>query len=586
MKKILILIGLLFVAINLMAEPIGEQRAHQIASEFFEQHSTRSEGDINLEWAGDCINDESDTGSSLDSSLIYIYNRGTNGGFVVVAGDSNITPILAYSFDMTLNTDKMADATAAILDAWCRQVEGARKAAIPISGTTSHTATRSHDAVLYATARWNQGEPYNRETPLYNGKRSLTGCVATAMSIICHYNRWPEKGIGTTPEYSYTDYYGQYRTIEANTLGRTYEYNKMLTSYSEGCYTDELANAVAALMKDIGTSVKMNYHYTQSGALDRNALCAFAKYFGYSKNARLTHGATFSTEVWTEMIRENLRNFGPTYFSGVDAYGSGHAFVVDGFDSGDYFHFNFGWGGSGNGYYLIPSIENYLHQAAILYLTPDKSGTSTYVDDIRLVTYSTENYKYRGLKSDATSYTTGSTFYCLMGGFSNYGITTFDGQVKLVLCDKNGVWKEELQTINITELESGYFLYMPNPVATTITSNIEQDDRLRLYYKGQNSTDWQWARSKDLKEVDDELLVSASPKELAKGISFEYDKANGAMTFWSKHATTANVYNSKTNEFIGSIGIEANNGASYTSADSVVWEFTLGGEPYRITIKQ
>jgi hypothetical protein len=127
---------------------------------------------------------------------------------------------------------------------------------------------------------------------------------------------------------------------------------------------------------------------------------------------------------------------------------------------------------------------------------------------------------------------------------------------------------------------------MPRPVATTITSNIEQGDRLRLYYKGQNSTDWQWARSKDLKEVDDELLVSASPKELAKGLSFEYDKANGAMTFWSKHATTAYVYNSKTDEFIGSIGIEANNGASYTSTDSVIWEFTLGGEPYRISVKK
>ena len=586
MKKILILVGLLFVAVNLMAEPIGEQRARQIATEFFAQRSTRVAGDINLEWAGDCITDESDTGSSLDSSLIYIYNRGADGGFVVVAGDSNITPILAYSFDMTLNTSNMADATAAILDAWCRQVEGARKAAKPISGTTMRAATRSNDAILYATALWNQEEPYNREAPVYNGARSVTGCVATAMSIICHYNRWPERGVGTTPEYSYYDYYGQYRTVEANTLGRAYEYNKMLTSYIEGSYTDELANAVAALMKDMGTSVKMSYHFTQSGAYSSDALCAFTKYFGYTKNARLTHGATFSTEVWTEMIRENLRNYGPTYFSGADAYGGGHAFVVDGFDSGDYFHFNFGWSGVGNGYYLMPSIDYYQRQAAILYLAPDKDGTSTYVDDIRLVEYSSDSYSYRGLKSDATSYATGSTFNCLMGGFSNYGATMFDGQVKLVLCDKNGAWKEELHTINVTNLESGYFVFMPSPVATTISSNIEQGDRLRLYYKGQNSDDWQWARSKDLKEVDDELLVSASPKELAKGISFEYDKANGAMTFWSKHATTARVYNRETNEFIGSIGIEANNGASYTSTDSVIWEFTLGGEPYRITIKQ
>lgn len=586
MKKTLVLVALLFAAVNLMAEPIGEQRARQIASEFFSQRATRAAGDITLEWAGDNINESSATGNALNSSLMYIYNRGTNGGFVVVAGDSNITPILAYSFDMTLDTNNMAEATKAILDAWCRQVESARKAAKPISGTTMRAATRANDAILYETALWNQEEPYNREAPVYNGARSVTGCVATAMSIICYYHRWPEKGMGTTPEYSYNDYYGIYRTVEANTLGRKYEYDKMLMSYTGSNYTDEQANAVAALMKDLGTSVMMSYHFTQSGAYDSNALCAFANYFSYSKNARLTHGATFSNEVWAEMIRENLRNYGPTYFSGGDVYGGGHAFVVDGFDSSDYFHFNFGWSGLGNGYYLIPSIDFYLRQAAILYLKPDKSGTSTYVDDLRLVTHSNESYNYRGLKSDATSYTTNSTFNCLLGGFANYGVTTFDGQVNLVLCDKDGMWKEVLHTINITALSPGYFSYLPRIITTSITTTIEQGDRLRLYYKGQNSTEWQWARSKDQATIDDELLVIATPKELAKGISFEYDKANGVMTFWSKHATTARVYNADTNELIGSIGIEANNGASYTSNASVIWEFTLGDEPYRITIKQ
>jgi hypothetical protein len=200
MKKILSIICMLLISANLFAEPIGEQRARQIAQDFFSQHSTRAMGNITLEWAGDKIGDISATGVALDSSLLYIYNCGTNGGFVVVAGDSNAAPIIAYSLDTTLDVNDMAESTAAILDAWCRQVASVRKAAKPITGTTMRTTTRSSDEeLLYKTALWDQEEPYNLKAPIIDGQRALTGCGATAMAIICYYHRWPERGVGTTP---------------------------------------------------------------------------------------------------------------------------------------------------------------------------------------------------------------------------------------------------------------------------------------------------------------------------------------------------------------------------------------------------
>ena len=100
----------------------------------------------------------------------------------------------------------------------------------------------------------------------------------------------------------------------------------------------------------------MQYHPEGSGAYPNDVVAAFSKYFGYSKGIQLVYASNYSPEEWENVVRENIRNYGPTYFSASNNSG-GHAFVVDGFDSDNYFHFNFGWGGLGNGYFLIPSID-------------------------------------------------------------------------------------------------------------------------------------------------------------------------------------------------------------------------------------
>ena len=173
MKKIFSLIGLLLVALNLSAGPIGEQRARQIAEEFFAEHTTRSAETLTLEWAGDFVSEPIHIGNKLDNSLIYIYNRGTSNGFVIVAGDDNyLNPIIAYSFDTHFNQSNVSEAARDILDAWCKEVKDARKAQRPISSSTQ-SATRANDELLYETAIWNQYEPYNNESPVYEGRRSV-----------------------------------------------------------------------------------------------------------------------------------------------------------------------------------------------------------------------------------------------------------------------------------------------------------------------------------------------------------------------------------------------------------------------------
>lgn len=582
MKKIFILVGLLLTTITLMAGPIGEQRARAIATVFFEQHTTRAAvGNIELEWAGSDITTPCDTGSRLDSSLVYVYTRGESDGFVVVAGESNVEPILAYSFDTTFDMNNIAEATEAILDAWCRQLKDVRETAKPISGAMRH-ATRANDAILYETALWDQSEPYNREAPVYEGYRSLTGCAATAMSIICYYNKWPERGVGTTPAYEYVDMTGVTRYVEANTLGREYEYDYMLMDYRNG-YTEREGNAVAALMKDMGTSVKMSYHPEGSGATSIDVINAFVNHFQYSKGAKLAFGDSYSAEEWNDIIRENIRNYGPTLFCGQGDAG-GHAFVVDGFDADNYFHFNFGWSGYNNGYYLIPNIEFYWGQEVILNLEPDPNGTSQYTDNIVLTSlyYSDGTIAYNGITSTAKGYQPGTEFKCSIGGIANYGVGTFNGDIKLVVCNEDGVWKQELWGEAVS-VDPGSFFY--TDIDCTITQTFEEGDRIRIYYKGQNSNSWEWLRKKSEGDVD-EVIVMASPEDMAENLLFYYDKAEQKVGVVNSHAMHIEIYNTATESLAGQGDLSAKEYGTISLPKGVYrFEVSLGSEPYKLIVK-
>lgn len=592
MKKILILLALLVSTASLMAEPIGEKRARQIAEDFFSKYATRTtSGELSLEWAGNDI-ETATRGGSNDDALMYIYNRGANDGFVVVAGDSNIAPIIAYSFDTTLNTSDMAEATRAILDAWCKQVAVARQSTQPLSEGMPNIATRSSDYLLYDTAIWNQYEPYNWEAPVYNGYRSVTGCVATAMSIICYYNQWPSKGTGTTPAYDYTDPYGYTRSVAANTLGRTYNYNSMLKDYNNG-YNTTQGNAVAALMKDMGTAVQMMYHYTGSSAYDLNAVKAFTTYFQYSKAAKFAHRSSYPIDEWNELLRDNLDSYGPTYYNGQSSEG-GHAFVVDGY-YGDYFHFNFGWGGSGNGFFLCPEIEYYAGQMALLCLTPDKNGTSTYSDYLLLYPYDDNiyyHYQYRGITTTATSFNENVGFYVYAGTFYNIGAVDFNGEIRLMLTDRSGNIKQELtklseSTINPSGLIWDYDYY------AKITTTIEEGDRLRVYYKGQYSSDWQWMRSINYETCYDEIVLRPTAKEIAQNLKLEYNKNSKTITyslpyahdFAMTNATTNTPFSTKSYAPRSVVTVDISEMVDNGVTDNIDLSFTIKKESYTVRIK-
>lgn len=535
MKKIFLLLTLLCSTLSLSAGPIGEARARQIAEEFFTQHTTRSlANDITLTWAGNTIGESTSSGAHLDTALMYIYNRGQNQGFVVVAGDSNVTPIIAYSLDSNLDTNDMAVATRTLLEAWCKQVEAARKEQIPV--VTTQSTTRNSVELLYETALWNQGDPYNREAPVIDGNRSVTGCAATAMAILCYYYRWPDCGVGTTPEYEYYDRNGYLQSVPANQLGRYYDYDNMLFDYNNGFNTTQ-ANAVAALMKDMGTSIFMSYHYMESGASVWSQTQAMCRYFKYSKDAMLLCLDNYDINTWYQMMRDNLDTYGPTLYSGASEAG-GHAFVLDGYN-GDYFHINYGWGGSSNGWYILPYAEFYIRQAAICYLKPDKDGTTEYRDNLQLNEFYDGNNNWYGLSTNATKYEVGGTYTANMGAVWNVGPRTFDGDVSIVHCDKYGNWKEQLATKTIygIQCQSGFI----ESIYITINTPVEEGDRLRIYFKSSDRTEWEWVRTFGGFAYD-EVLMCSTPKEVSQDVALQYEKDREALFFITNSALQLEIH--------------------------------------------
>lgn len=593
MKKIFSIIFLLFT-LSLYAEPITEQRAREIAVKFFNGNQTKSASvDVELIWAGNDLSESSSVArpSQLSASLpsIYIFNRVDGKGFVVIAGDDRVRPILAYSKESVFNVENMADGARFILSCWCEQVEAvrSRQGQERFSETPIILALEEEGGLIYETPLWGQGEPFNREAPTMGGERCVTGCLATAMSIISYYNKYPAAGKGTTPEYT-CSYNGVTYTIPANELGRTYNYNLMLADYRGGSYTDEQANAVAALMKDMGTAIRMQYSPIESSANYTDALIAFAHNFGYSKTARLEMADSYQYDEWVNILKNNLDLYGPTFYSGQSGSdgSGGHAFVLDGYDNQDYFHINFGWNGNSNGYFYLPNGITYdYYQRAILGLEPDENSESTYTDHVVAYWSSSE---YPGIRSDASKYEKGSEFNIYFGGVLNLGMDYFDGQFKIGLYSKDGVEKEILKSgIWFNSLAPDYWIRMSGPFTVTITSDIEPGDRLKVYYKG-NYSDWQLLRPYDHYSISEIVVMALNTEEIQKSLNIQYLKPSRTLYFLSDLALTVSVEDGESQTVVepadfssgstGSVSMATLEGGTYKvvfASGSVEYELTL-----------
>lgn len=282
----------------------------------------------------------------------YIFEK-KNGGFLILSADNNAYPILGYSDSGSFNANNIPPQLQYWLDEYGRQIEYFAEQKDEIFNSLLDYADPSWESISpMVETKWNQDKPYNKFCPVINGSLCPTGCVATSMSQIMNYYKYPEVGKGNL---SY-DSYGAGR-LTLNLANQPFDWDNMLNYYVSGGYTDQQADAVAYLMQACGYSVKMNYAPGGSGAVSIYIGDALVNNFGYDPSLHYEWRELYSTSEWTKMIYENLRNVGPLIYDGTDSAGGGHSFICDGYDGEGFFHFNWGWGGISDGYFSLDALN-------------------------------------------------------------------------------------------------------------------------------------------------------------------------------------------------------------------------------------
>lgn len=362
MKRLLLLWVIAAISVMpLWAEKISQSEALQLAQAFVGQQSmTTTTGkkqakDLRLKWVED----------AATSSALYIFNRGVNAGFVIVAADDRAeSPIVGFADQGTFDPQQMPEAMKAWLQYYVREAQAADKAeeTFPANSLRFKSSRRvtiadgepSKVGPLLGEIEWNQSDPYNRLTPIINGINALTGCVATATAQIMYYHRWPEHGTGSL---SYDDTEGSGQTLTADFYQHTYDWDAMSPQYNETS-SRESGDAVALLMSDVGIALRMKYSLTFSGSFTEDVAPALREHFGYDPSATAVDRRNFSNSAWTKLIKRELDAGRPVVYSGVaPSSDGGHAFVCDGYTTNDFFHFNWGWSGRGNAWFKLNTMN-------------------------------------------------------------------------------------------------------------------------------------------------------------------------------------------------------------------------------------
>ena len=342
------------------------EQARSVAKHFLTERMANQQ----LEKSADVLS-LADVVTTLDmNGLPALYVFSTQGkGFVIVSADKALTPVIGYSLEGDFPEKGVSPNFDNYMESYLGQVEWVRSqpfSATPeiqaqwesyLAGEVDFATDTTNDVGPLLTFNWNQNYPYNALCPVdTSGVNATAGCVATAMSMIMYYYRYPLQGTGVQ-SYTAKGYGTQYVDFGAT----QYNWDGMLDKITE--VSGQSIVAIAQLQYHAGVSVNMIYGPTISGAESENVPLALKQHFGYSPLAKYIHRSNYNSTDWENIIVGQLDSQNPVYYEGGEPNADyGHAFVCDGYQvtgTTKMFHFNFGWSGLGNGYYTLSNPNGY-----------------------------------------------------------------------------------------------------------------------------------------------------------------------------------------------------------------------------------
>jgi len=353
-RNLLFLLTML-IGFSAFAKKVEVNEAQQIATKFYNQKYL-----VNFPGSTAGFNiTETFVNKEGNEAVIYIFNF-SNNGYAVVPADDRIYPVVGFSLESKYVPENAPDGMLYTIGQFGKQVTYVREtdytATLEVENAWNNLRSNGTDDLSFVEnvrditplvqCMWNQDDPYNAMCPADAsgpGGHVYAGCVATAMSMLIYHWRYPQQGTG-----SHSYYAAGYGTQTANFGATTYDYDGMVNS-SDNTYNE----MIALLQYHCGVSVEMMYGADGSGAYSQDVVPAIKNYFGYASNAQILYRGNLTT--WKAYLTQQMDFEQPVYYSGDDG-SSGHAFVVDGYQQqtdDTYYHFNFGWSGSGNGYFLV-----------------------------------------------------------------------------------------------------------------------------------------------------------------------------------------------------------------------------------------
>lgn len=388
-NNLFLILFLLAFGLSVQAKKVEQKDAEKVAVNYIYEKLNKYERTVNY---NDIIIKDIYVHTSEGEPMFYAFDM-EGGGFVIVSADDATYPVIGYSYEGEFPVNAMGPTNyGSFMQSYVNEVQFVRdnqmSADAYIAENWNHYSTEDintlntqrdgRDVEPLLSSLWNQDSPYNLDCPkdpAGPGGHVYAGCVATAMAMVMHYWRYPEMGEG-----SHSYYASGYGTQSANFGETTYNWDGMM---------DEIMNVyphdMSLIQYHCGVSVDMGYSPNGSGAHSSDADDALRNYFKYG-SAIFREKSNYSHSNWVDLLKGDLDQGRPIYYSGYTPQWAGHAFGCDGYQ-GSNFHFNFGWSGSGNGYYSLYDVNGYyVGQGCIKNFYPTEDEYPYYASGLKELT--------------------------------------------------------------------------------------------------------------------------------------------------------------------------------------------------------
>ena len=164
------------------------------------------------------------------------------------------------------------------------------------------------------------------------------------MAQAMHYYKYPDRPVGMH-SYIHETYGGIFVNYD---IADPYNWEEMSVTSSD--------TMNAMLLYHAAVAVDMSFGTDGSGTITQKVRGALMEHFGYPSGVMGFSERDEDDEVWKEILRDELDKEYPVIYDGRPPDdNTGHCFNIDGYE-GEYFHLNWGWSGSMNGYFTIDNL--------------------------------------------------------------------------------------------------------------------------------------------------------------------------------------------------------------------------------------